>query len=206
MVVSPFFRTTISINDDPDKMRVLPLLTPDMKDKVSLFLISASPLPMPTNTLSERSEFRRVIAEQLPAYAWWLLNKFVIKDELQSVRFGVKEWHHPVLSMELFDDTPAAELLSIIDSAVLGPDNVKLWELPSASKHLGKLWEGTAIELERLLLGETSIASTVCREMKKVVLHNKLDRLMARLKEDQPERVAHHRLNTERRWIIARPA
>jgi hypothetical protein len=62
MVVSPFFRTSISINDDPDKMRVLPLLTPDMKDKVNLFLVSSRPLPMPTTTLDERAEFRRVIA------------------------------------------------------------------------------------------------------------------------------------------------
>jgi hypothetical protein len=118
MVVSPFFRTTISINDDPDKMRVLPLLTPDMKDKVNLFLIS-------TSSAADADEYAgraggvsgELIAEELPAYAWWLLNVFEIPEALRSVRFGVREWHHPTLAMELFDDTPAAELLQIIDAA-----------------------------------------------------------------------------------------
>ncbi len=209
MVVSPFFRTTISINDDPDKMRVLPLLTPDMKDKVNLFLISGSPLPMPTTTLAERAEFRRAIAAQLPAYAYWLLNEFEIPEKMRSVRFGVSEWHHPALAMELFDDTPAAELLQIIDAAeftdaagVAG----KLWNLDSHSKTVGDTWEGSAIDLERLLLGEGGQGCTLVREAKKLCMHNKIDRLLARLQEDQPDRVAKHRTKLERRWIVARPS
>ncbi len=220
MVVSPFFRTTISINDDPDKMRVLPLLTPDMKDKVHLFLISdsaAAPLPMPTNTLDERAAFRRTIGEQLAAYAWWLLHVFEIPEALRSVRFGVREWHHPGLAIELFDDTPAAELLQVIDAAdftVAGGDARKLWELDSASKQVGDLWEGTAIELEQLLTAEAArfakdeeptMVCSVAREAKKIAAHNKVDRLLARLKEDQSDRVAYHRMPLERRWIISRP-
>lgn len=210
MVVSPFFRTTISINDDPDKMRVLPLLTPDMKDKVHLFLISSSPLPMPTTTLDERAEFRRVIAEQLPAYAHWLLKEHEIAEARQSVRFGVKEWHHPALAMELFDDTPAAELLQIIDAAeFVAPDvamPMKLWEMESKASNVGEFWEDTAIALERLLMGDDPRATcSLAREAKKVFVHNKCDRLLARLDQDQPRRVSRHRVNTERRWVIAKP-
>ena len=204
MVVSPFFRVTISVNDDPDKMRVLPLLTPDMKDKVNLFMVNPGALPMPTSTLGERHEFRRVIEEQLPAYAWWLLNEFEISHP--SVRFGVSHWHHPALAMELFDDTPAAELLQVIDAAVFSvtsdsPIKYKLWELESHAK-VENEWEGSALDLERLLLGEGDHACSVAREAKRVCMHNKFDRLLSRLKEDQPERVIHHRTNSERRWIV----
>lgn len=210
MTVSPFWRVTISINDDPDKMRVLPLLTPDMKDKVNLFLISSAPLPLPTTTLEERATFRRVIAEQLPAYAHWLLRTFVIDDSKASVRFGVREWHHPALAMELFDDTPAAELLQIIDAAEFndgaGGSPVRLWELTSLSKTTGDVWEGTAIDLERLLLGEMpDITCTLAREAKKLFMHNKLNRLLGRLKEDEPDRVVQHRTNMWRGWIVGRP-
>jgi hypothetical protein len=209
MVVSPFWRMTISINDDPDKMRVLFFLTPDMKDKVNLFLVSDGPLPMPTTTLDERSEFRRVIGGQLAAYAWWLLNVFEIPAALRSVRFGVKEWHHPALSMELFEDTPAAELLQIIDSAEfkqidIGAD-MKLWDVASDSKEPGTKWEGSAIGLEKLLTGEDPhITCTLAREAKKLFMHNKVERLLGRLREDQAERVAHHRTRAERRWVVVR--
>lgn len=202
IVVSPFFRTTISVNDDPDKMRVLPLLTPDIKDKVHLFLISPAPLPMPTATLDERSAFRAAIASELPAYAWWLLNEYVIPESMRSVRFGVKEWHHPTLAVELFDDTPAAELLQIIDAATFEVEDLKLWQVSSASRQQGDLWEGTAIDLERLLLDDSCALQ---REAKKLVMHNKIDRLLSRLKEDRPDRVAQHRTRLSRNWVISRP-
>lgn len=204
IVVSPFFRTTISVNDDPDKMRVLPLLTPDIKDKVHLFLISPAPLPMPTTTLAERSAFRAAIAAELPAYAWWLLNEYVIPERLRSGRFGVKEWHHPTLAVELFDDTPAAELLQIVDAATWDDagEDFRLWQLPSASKETGTTWEGTAIDLERLLLSDSCALS---RESKKLCMHNKVDRLLSRLKEDRPDRVAQHRTRLARNWIVSRP-
>lgn len=208
IVVSPFFRTTISINDDPDKMRVLPLLTPDMKDKVSLFLISPHALPLPTNTLAERAAFRDAIASELGAYAWWLLNVFEIPEALRSVRFGVKEWHHPQLAMELFDDTPAAELLQVIDAATWDrpPDDLKLWQMPDVTREesdeASVRWEGTALELEALLLKSSC---SVEREAKRLFMHNKIDRLLGRLREDQPGRVGQHRVRNVRRWFISSP-
>ena len=215
MTVMPFFRLTISINDDPDKMRVLPLLTPDMKDKVMLFVIHPAPLPMPTTTLDERLAFRERIASELPAYAWWLLNEFQVPASHQAGRFGVKEWHHPALAMELFDDTPAAELLTIIDAAEftkLGLGASKLWDLDKDGHNeakkdfIGSLWSGTALELERLLLSEVpDLTCTVSREAKKLLMHHKIERLLSRLKEDRDERVVHWRTNSKRGWTIQKP-
>lgn len=212
IVVSPFFRTTISINDDPDKLRVLPLLTPDMKDKLMIFLVSPAPLPMPTGRLDERAAFRAKLADELPAYAWWLLNEHKIDERMESVRFGVKEWHHPTLAMELFDDTPAAELLQIIDAATFRPPEAakgtglgtRLWDITSDTDEDGK-WEGSALDLERLLLSDMDWICSLEREAKKVCMHNKIDRLLSRLKEDQPRRVVQHRTRLERRWIVVKP-
>lgn len=207
VTVSPFFRVTISINDDPDKMRVLPLLTPDFKDKVHLFMVSPHPLPMPTNTLDERQAFRAKVTSELPAYAWWLLNVFQVSDRLRSARFGVKEWHHPTLAVELFDDTPAAELLQIIDAAEFTSvdEKLKLWDLydEDNAARRGKEWEGTAIALERLLLSPNC---SLDREAKRLCAHNKVDRLLGRLKEDQPHRVRPHRTNSVRNWVITCPS
>lgn len=210
-MVEPFFRMTITINNDPDKLRLLFLLTPDMRDKVMLFLVSAAPLPMPTTTLQERAAFRSKIAEELPAYGYWLMNEYQIPEELRKGRFGVESWHHPTLKMELFDDTPAAELLSLIDAARFSAADAKdsaqyhLWDLVSHADPKEDKWEASAIELERLLLGEGGWKSSVERESKKLFMHNKVDRLLSRLKEDQPERVAQHRTKMERRWVVCAP-
>lgn len=126
---------------------------------------------------------------------------------------GVKEWHHPALALELFDDTPAAELLTIIDAAEFqavgsgeGAERYKLWELKSHAKEEDDdQWIGSALELERLLLGEHGDWScTVAREAKRLIMHNKIDRLLSRLKEDAADRVVHKRYNDGRRWLVAK--
>ncbi len=208
---SPFWRLTISINDDPDKMRVLPMLTPDMKDKLMLFHIFRNPLPMPTTTLEERAAFRAQIAAELPAYLHHLLEEHEIPEKLVGGRFGVREWQHPELTLELFDDTPAAELLTLIDAAEFDtPADLKrkLWELPEPANRSGSTntWRGQAVDLEKLLLGEGGYESTVAREAKKIIAHNKFTRLLSRLKEDMPDRVAQYRSRKERGWVIARPS
>jgi hypothetical protein len=209
VMVEPFFRMTISLNNDPDKLRLLFLLTPDMRDKVMLFLVSDAPLPMPAVTLDERKAFRDQVTSELPAYGHWLMNEFQIPENLQKGRWGISCWHHPQLAMELFDDTPAAELLQIIDAAEFWAggsegERYKLWELKSHGE-LGENWEGSAIELEKLLLGEGQWVCSVTREAKKVSMHNKFDRLLSRLKEDQAGRVAQHRTKVERRWVVSKP-
>ena len=197
-MLQPFFRLTISVNDDPDKLRVLPLLTPDMKDKVQLFKVVAAPMPMSTMTLPERAAFRETVAAELPAYAWWLLNEFTVPAEMQGERFGVKSWLHPALEHELFEDTPAAELLRIIDAAKW--DGRYLWDLESASQKSPGVWLNGSHHLEDLLLN-----SSMTKEAERLLKHNKLDRLLGRLKEDEPDRVVKTRTNQERRWAISRP-
>jgi hypothetical protein len=215
-MVEPYLRMTLSINDDPDKMRLLFLLTPDIRDKVMLFKVSDLPLPMPTRTLDERKAFRDQVTSELPAYGWWLMNEFEIPPAIgegkEAERFGVKCWHHPTLALELFDDTPHAEFLQIVDAAEFsagdgtGAERYKLWDLVSkAAKESEGMWEGTALELEALLLGEGQWKSSVVREMKKLVAHNRVDKLLGRLAEDRHERVVKHRNKMERRWIVHKP-
>ena len=207
-MVEPFFRMTISINNDPDKLRLLFLLTPDIRDKVMLFLVSDAPLPMPAVTLVERQSFRETIAAELPAYGHWLMNEFRIPVDLEKGRFGVKCWHHPTLAMELFDDTPAAELLQIIDAADFSSagQSVRLWDLKSKAPFDENVWEGPAVVLERLLLGEIEVSKcSLERQAKKLLQHHKLERLLSRLKEDAPDRVSQHRTKMARGWRISAP-
>lgn len=201
-----FSRITISVNDDPDKMRVLPLITPDILDKMMVFHVESCELPMPTETLVERAALRATIAEELPFYIHWLMNEWQMPEEIRSTRYGVSHYHDHDLLGVLLDDTPSSELLDLVDAAVFTRDGVirSLWELPSDSTH-SDIWKGSAIDLEKLLLSEyDNWTCSMEREAGKLFKHNKCLRLLQRLKEDSPLRVDPYRTKKARGWRIQR--
>jgi hypothetical protein len=202
--VEPFFRLSISVNNDPDKLRVLPLLTPDFKEKLMLFLVSDDPIPFELDTMTQRTEFTRKMKEQAPAFAWWLLNEFEIPAAMRHKRYGVRQWLHPGLAQGLFDDTPAAELLAIIDAArwtdaVMG--ELALWQLDSRWGKSGETWGDSGMELQRLLED-----STFNHDAARLLRYYRIERLLSRLAKDEPDRVMHHRTGMQRGWSVAPPA
>lgn len=239
--IYPFWVVTLSMNSDPDKMRPFPPLTPDFREKVLMFQVRQAPMPMETGTDEQKDAFNVAVRAQLPAYVYWLLNEFSPRKELlvgpngKPARYGVRDFQHPSLAMELFDDTSQAELLMLVDVAEfvcsektefteMG-QRFKLWQLTKplnrydvdeknakrAEKGLpplhAVLWENSALELERLLLGDhPGWTCSVAREAKKLFIHNSCARLLARLKEDCPDRVQHKRTDLGRFWVIARPS
>jgi len=212
LMASPFWRLSMSINDDPDKMRVLPLITPDIEDKLLIFKVESVPLPMPTGTLQERKAFREKITEELPAYAHWLINEWEVPEDIRADRFGVKHYHDATLRGDLFEDTPASEFLSLIDTAQFAKEgefsSCKLWDLPlEYNVYFGRsLWKHQAITLEALLTGEIEdVTSTVATKAKQFFRHNNCARLLSRLRQDEPERVDKGNTNTWKGWVISPP-
>lgn len=223
VTVAPFWRLSITINDDPDAMRSLPLLTPDFRDKVLMLLVQRCPLPMPTATIAEQRAFRESIKAEMPAFAHWLLHEWSVPEELtvyddgrDASRFGFREFQHPRLAGELHDDTPAAKFLALIDEARFAHrgEMVPLWELPSCSEQVGLYWEDSALALERLMLTEEPKKESllepvtwcsVAKQTAAWVRNNSADRSLARLHEDCPDRIERHRTRNARRWRIYKP-
>lgn len=240
-MAQPFWRVSISVNDDPDKLRVLPLITPDIEAKLMIFKVESAPIEIPEyhldgsavedTQMDRRRAFRERVLSELPAYAHWLLNEWKIPDDLRdghdNERFGVKHYHDPFLRMEMFEDTPSSELLALIDEAILTERDIqpgeeehrqfKLWELPQGSPENvashDRLWEGTAIDLEKLLAGEYGLNekkepqyfSSIGKQAKKHFDHNKCERMLSRLKEDAPLRITQHRTKKRRGWVVSAP-
>ena len=230
--VSPEFLVSITINDDPDSLRILPPLTPDFEDKVMLLHVTKRPLPMPTRTAQERLAFQKAVRDELPAYLWFLLNDCPVPTEWQSERFGVRHYHEPNLRLHLWEDSPPAELLALIDCAQVevdrigGVGNYRSLFVSSRSMTGEELLEkypmrkmGPALRLvqdcvnrgRRVWIGgmqdlqndlENSQHGTVA---KKLLGNNAPNRLLARLAEDRPERVVEYRVASVRCWLIAAP-
>lgn len=192
ITLAPFWRLSVSLNDDPDKLRILPNLNaPDLADKVLLLRVLKATMPMPTATNEQRLAFRAAIAAELPAFVHYLLNVKIAAKHFDS-RFGCRAWLNPEIAAMLYDDSPAGRLLELIDQSLFDDDESK-----------DKTWEGGADELEEKLV---SVASPIEREAKRFCDHNNVARLLARLAEDMPDRVSKHRTAIKRAWRITPPA
>lgn len=222
------FAVSISINDDPDSLRILPPLTPDFRDKVMMFRVHKRELPMPTRTPAERKAFADAVADELPAYLFWLLNVCKVPDEIASDRFGVLHYQDPELAAALWEDTPSGELLAPIDGTDIldGQEHpVSLFEargsrdarealkdpefqsesaarrfLRSSAASLRRVWIGASKDLQDVLERSRHRSAAL-----KLIGHNAVARMLGRLAEDRPDRVANFRRRNRRFWIIASP-
>lgn len=229
LTVDPFWRFSLSMNNDPDKLRAFPMLTPDFRDKVIMLLVAKRPLPMPTRSAAEQKAFNDQVRAELPAYAHWLLHEFKIPDKLlvddlgeDATRFGFASFQHPSLASQLFDDSPAAQLLNLIDAAEFESKvdgKCHLWELTyplntSGRKPRGEpwvnhpgLWRGTAELLEELLTGELEgWTSSVAKAAKRLLNRTGAANMLSRLAADRVDRVAKGDTSQARGWLIAAPA
>jgi hypothetical protein len=223
--IQPLVRLSISVNDDADTLRSLPVVTDGYGDKIIIFHCKKRRLPIlgdndlrttdesdtddsdewgedGDDSFAKETEIRRVIAAELPAFAYWLKHEWKIPEDLVKPehendnprRFGFRSFHHPVIKQQLFDETSAAQLLRLIDMAefqgrkVDDVSTMKLWELPEPYNHkplMNSRWWGTAEYLQQLLTGETDLDCNVVTMAKKLFDKNKRESMLTKLAADE---------------------
>lgn len=137
--LEPLWRVSISLNDEPENLTVLPPMTPDILDKVILLKASKNPMPMPTNSPRERRAFREALDSELPHFIHYLCG-LQIPPSLGSARFGVTHFHHPEILAALSESTRSGQLLRLIDFELFG------------NASTAPAWRGSAAELRNQLL------------------------------------------------------
>jgi len=127
--VSPWWRITITLNDSPEAMMVLPPLNEDIADKVILLRASRFDFPEPMQSSDDKERFAAKLRSEIPAFLHWLLNEYEIPEKYADPRrCNIMSYHHPELKENLESLSPERELLEIIDS-VLANDlqNGSVW-------------------------------------------------------------------------------
>jgi hypothetical protein len=182
----PWWRLSISCNDRPDKLLILPPLSDDISDKIILLRSSSSAMPMPTETSAEKEAFWEVLKSELPAFLWWLENSFAIPKALESSRFGIIDFHHPELLAALDELSPSHALEELIDQA-------KVWGA------VDDFWEGTALELRSALLNDERT-----RRDAEHLLNwtNAAGQYLGDLQKKSPDRYQSRKTSTKIIWII----
>ncbi len=106
-----FRRTTLSVNDEPENLSILPPLDASLADKLMLFRCERA------NIGADRLATWAQLTGELPALAFEL-DRFKIRKELKDSRYGVKAFHNPELVECLTSLSPEQRLLNLIDDVV----------------------------------------------------------------------------------------
>jgi len=190
ITVKPFWRLSISVNDEPEDLMVLPPIDESLADKIILLKTNAVPMPMPTTTLDERTRFWATLMAELPAFIGFLLS-WDVPAELQDSRFGITHFHHPDILSDLDTLSPEFRLLSLIDSELFD------------SAFSEKKWSGSADELEYRLTRDESVCRHAARQV--ISFNNAVGVFLGRLAKKLPARFTQHRTETARTWTIQPP-
>lgn len=196
LTLTPIWRLTISLNDQPGRLLVLPPMNEDVADKVMLLKVRACDMPMPTTTAAQKAQFWDTLIAELPAFAHYL-QTWVLPAEFQCSRCGVRHFHHPDLLAALKASSPEHRLLEIIDASDIfngGP-------LGTAGE---AQWEGGSLELEQTL---TRNASPVEREAQKLLTYQNVCGTLLSALEDEPNlnRVRSRKVRGKNIWTIQPP-
>jgi hypothetical protein len=202
LTLAPFWRVSISVNDEPENLMILPPMSDSeqdsLGDKIILLRAKKAEMPMRSEELDEREAFWRTLVSELPAFLDFLV-KWKVPDEMRHSRYGISTWQHPQLLAALDALAPETRLLSLIDEVIF-TDN-------SADEGGIKIirhdeWDGNAERLERLLR-----ASDFGSEAQRLLSWpTATGTYLARLEAKMPERVHKARTSGSRDWVLRRAA
>jgi len=170
LTLYPIWRLSISVNDEAENLVMLPPLEESIEDKIMLLKVDQAIMPMKSDSPRSRVEFWDAVRAEIPSFLHFIEN-YVVPDELQESRFGIKAFQHPDLVEILKEMTHETRLMALMEIIVI-PDNGS--------------WKGTLEELETALLED----STYKRQIEKLLYYpTALMTYLRRLHKSAPERV-----------------
>jgi hypothetical protein len=172
MVLEPLWRLSVSTNEEPENLMILPPIDDSVSDKILILKVERNPLPMPAQTDEERKAFIDRIKSELPAFVHHLIN-LKVAEEHQALsteggrRYGFKGYQNPEILEAINGLSPEHQLLELIDEAFSGKE--ESWTAKAS-------WIETVIRLEfRDQAAKLFYHSRVCATL--------LDRLATKEKE-----------------------
>ncbi len=183
-----FWRLTISVNDEPENLMILPPMDESLQDKIILLRACKAQLPCETETREGRERCWQILTSELPACLAYLL-AWKIPDALRSQRYGVTHFHHPEILRALAELSPESKLAELIDA--------ELFSAPVSFP-----WNGTAAELERKLSASSQSAHDARRLF---TFNNACGQYLSRLANKCPARYVKRHTMAGNSWTIHPP-
>lgn len=135
---TPFVRLTLTLNENPEALLVLPSLDTDVKDKIILLHGKEWGIKEQAAKFPGWNAYEAQLRSELPALLY-AMNKWTIPEEISGGDYGVESFHADTLVDALTSMSQDQSLLNIIDSYIF-------------DKRLCERWEGTATDLVKDLV------------------------------------------------------
>jgi len=189
ITLAPFWRLSVTVNDEPEILMVLPPIDDSIEDRLIVLRALRFPMPMRTATLEQRKVFWQRLIDELPPFLDLLL-QWEIPSELISERFGITHFHHPEILQAIHNLAPEYRLLRLIED--------ELFESKAANP-----WEGRAEQLERRLCADDSKCRNEARKL--FTFNTACGVYLARLHKKYPHRFKPNHARDGNRWTINPP-
>lgn len=137
LTLMPFLRLTLTLNDNPESLLVLPPLDSDVSDKILLLRAAKATFPFPSKAFPTEQIYKQALERELPHFLFWL-RSWKIPESIRDQRYGVFSYHDDGLVENLHELSP----------------EIRLWQLIETYLFTGDFcgeWEGTSSDLQALL-------------------------------------------------------
>lgn len=142
LTTSPFWRISISLNDNPSGLHVLPPFDDEFTGKFLILKIELKPMPMPTESVDQEAAFRAAVKAQLPAFVDHL-ETWEMPAQLKANRFGQVPFLNEELELISRDQEPETVFAHLIDKILFQDDmDDDLWGWGNAEELYDKLVNG----------------------------------------------------------------
>jgi hypothetical protein len=159
VTLRPQWRVCLSLNDETENLMVLPPMDDSIADKLTIMRVRRPViLDDPERWSNNRARDWKKIHDALPGFVAFL-HAYEIPKEIRSGRFGVKAYQDPDILVALHAVSPESRLLDLIDTSDLFHTRRATWTPATevvTEIVLKDYWEGTHLELEKLLLSDAS--------------------------------------------------
>lgn len=152
-LVKPFWRITMSVNEEPEYLAVVPPLDPSILDKLMLFKATPCPYFKRTEwkTMSMDAKLQLLVG-QLSGLIHYLIHEVRIPDDMVDVdtgsRAGIKSYHNEELRTLLNNITSETRFLHFVDELVFASDT---------NETKAGCWSGRSTDLEQLLYSRAHV-------------------------------------------------
>jgi hypothetical protein len=202
VTVQPQQRLSMSLNDEPEKLKCLPPLTLDFRDKLLLLKTTSEDFfeRYDNETENALTLFLRAVDKELPALATHLI-ALEVPQSLRDRRYGVRSYIDPEIEERLFELEPESLLLTLIDDCLF-PSSLDFKE--DGSGELNP-WKGSATELREKLIADNFPQFRTARKLLDCAV-SECGKLLGKLGKKHPDRFSESRTGKKRSWVIQPPS
>lgn len=176
IVLTPFWRMVVTLNDQLEDIQVLPPLSNSMLDKVIILMTERRAVDCPTSSPDDYVRFGESLVNGVSDYLGWL-ETWQLPIELRNKKFGFERWgfscyQHPAIMASLKELTPEERVKQMVDAVLFVQNRTEQFE-------------GTAFDVERELLSDETGVGQAARSLFRS--SKSIGKYLSRLCDDYPD-------------------